>query len=142
MVHLEIYIEDEYLTKVAGDGLIISTSTGSTAYSLSAGGTIVHYDVDTLILNAICPHSLSFRPIAFPHGIKLKFRVSNDSKTAYVNCDGINLIERKPGQSIVVRLSNIEVGIILLEKFTDSPVKVWKKKLVEQLGWNKGFVNI
>jgi len=51
-------------------------------------------------------------------------------------------IERKPGQSIIVRLSRIEVGIILLEKYTESPVKLWKRKLVEQLGWNKGFVNI
>ena len=141
LLHLEIYINNELLTKVSGDGCLMSSSTGSTAYNLSAGGTIIHYDVDCLLLNAICPHSLSFRPIAFPKHIELKIMVCEKSFIGYVHNDGIKKIPRKPKQGIIVKVSDKTVNIILLEKFTNNPVTVWKQKLVNQLGWNKSFVN-
>ncbi len=141
LINIEVYINNEPLTKVSGDGVLMSSSTGSTAYSLSAGGTIVHYDVDCLLLNAICPHSLSFRPIAFPNSIELKVLVCENSHSGYVNYDGIKRVLRKPKQGVIVKVSDITVNLILLEKFTENPVKVWKQKLINQLGWNKAFVN-
>ena len=65
-VTLEIWVNGEYLTSTAGDGILISTSTGSTAYSLSAGGPILQNGVNGILVVPIAPNSLSFRPICFP----------------------------------------------------------------------------
>jgi NAD+ kinase len=142
IVNLEVYVNNEPITSVKGDGLIISTSTGSTAYSLSAGGTIIHYDVDCILLNAICPHSLSFRAIAFPRDITLKIIVSPESYTSWVTNDGVKRNTRKPKQGVEITMSDKYVNIILLEKFISVPIKVWRQKLIEQLGWNNAFKNI
>ena len=65
-ITLEIYINKELFTVAQGDGIIFATPTGSTAYSLSAGGPIVHNSVRALLMVPICPLSLSFRPILLP----------------------------------------------------------------------------
>jgi len=142
LVSAEIYINNEPLTNVKGDGLIISTSTGSTAYSLSAGGTIIHYDVDCLLLNAKCPHSLSFRALVFPRDIILKILVSSDSYPAWVTNDGIKRIKRKGKQGVEVSLSDKYCNMIIIEKFISLPIKVWRAKLIDQLGWNSSFKNV
>ncbi len=139
---LEIYVNNEPMTNLKGDGLIISTSTGSTAYSLSAGGTIIHYDVDCILLNAICPHSLSFRAIAFPKDITIKIVIAAGSYKTKLSCDGIYQEPRNPKQGIEVTLSDKYVNIIILEKFISIPLKVWRQKLIDQLGWNNAFRNI
>lgn len=141
LVSLEIYINNEPLTNVKGDGLIISTSTGSTAYSLSAGGSIIHYDVDCLVLNAKCPHSLSFRALVFPRDINLKILLSHDSFPAYVINDGVGRVKRKGKQGVEICLSDKFVNMIVIEKFISLPIKVWRSKLIEQLGWNSSFKN-
>lgn len=142
IVSLEIYINNEPLTNVKGDGLIISTSTGSTAYSLSAGGTIIHYDVDCLLLNAKCPHSLSFRALVFPRDIDLKIIVGQDSyPEAFVVKDGLGKVKRKIKQGIEVSLSDKFCNMIIIEKFISLPIKVWRQKLIDQLGWNSSFKN-
>ena len=142
LTSLEIYINNEPLTNVKGDGLIISTSTGSTAYSLSAGGTIIHYDVDCLLLNAKCPHSLSFRAIAFPRDINLKIIVSQDSYPAYVTNDGLRRILIKAKQGVEVSLGDQYCNMIIIEKFISLPIKIWRQKLIDQLGWNSSFKNV
>ena len=66
MCSYEIYVNNVLLTIVQGDGILIATPTGSTAYNLSCGGSIVHNEAEVLCLTPICPHSLSFRPIILP----------------------------------------------------------------------------
>lgn len=141
-VSLEVYVNNEPITNIVGDGVIISTSTGSTAYSLSAGGTIIHYDVDCILLNAICPHSLSFRAIVFPKDITIKIIVSPDSHSCWVTNDGVIRNSRKPNQGVEICMTDKYVNIILLEKFISVPIKVWRQKLIEQLGWNNAFRNV
>ncbi len=73
--NLELYLNDYLITVVQGDGIIISTTTGSTAYAMAAGASMCHPSVPALIICPICPHSLSFRPIIIPAGVELRVSV-------------------------------------------------------------------
>jgi NAD kinase len=106
MSQLELFVDDNHLTTVQADGLVISTPTGSTAYSLSAGGSIVHPEVPSILVTPICPHTLSFRPMLLPDGVELKIQVPRDSRsTAWASFDGRHRIELKQGDFICVEMS-------------------------------------
>lgn len=143
MAVLKLYFNNEALTVVKSDGLIVSTPTGSTAYNLSAGGSIIHHDVDSYILNAVCPHSLSFRAITFPRSIKLSIVpcASSFNKCA-VTYDGMNQAVLKDNQYVEISLSDECVNFIVLTKFIKNTANLWKQKVVDQLGWNNAFKNI
>lgn len=70
--NIDLFIDDKYITTVQGDGLIVSTPTGSTAYAVAAGASMIHPSVPSIMVTPICPHSLSFRPIVVPAGVELK----------------------------------------------------------------------
>ncbi|KAL4221624.1 hypothetical protein ACF0H5_019881 [Mactra antiquata] len=74
--NIDLYVEDRHVTSVQGDGLIISTPTGSTAYAVAAGASMIHPNVPAIMITPICPHSLSFRPIVVPAGVELKVSLS------------------------------------------------------------------
>jgi NADH kinase len=76
---------EEPVTSTNADGLIIATPTGSTAYSLSSGGPIVHPSVGTILLSAICPQSLSFRPLLLPTDMRIRIRLSPSSRVDNVD---------------------------------------------------------
>ena len=89
MCRFDVYINDTLLTIVQGDGVLISTPTGSTAYNLSCGGSIIHPTADVVALTPICPHSLSFRPIILPKTAKITIVLPQDARTgAWVTFDG------------------------------------------------------
>lgn len=69
---VDLFLDGKYITSVQGDGLIISTPTGSTAYAVAAGASMIHPSVPAIMVTPICPHSLSFRPIVVPAGVELK----------------------------------------------------------------------
>lgn len=142
MINTEIYYNDEPLTIIKSNGIIIASPTGSTAYSLSAGGTIMHYGLDCFILNSICPFSLSFRPIAFPRGDKLKIILTQESKDAVIINDGINKYNLSSNQGIEIEISDKYVDFILIEKFYEKKSMMWKQKIIDQLGWNNSFKNV
>ena len=77
---IEIQIDDEKVNEYKGDGLIISSSSGSTAYSMAAGGPIVHPSIDAMIINPICPMSLASRPIVIPNTSKVIIKPVKKSK--------------------------------------------------------------
>ncbi len=88
-IKLEIYLNNELFTCTCGDGLLVSTPTGSTAYALSAGGPIIHNEIRTTLIQPICPNSLSFRSICIPSHITVKVKVDPKSKTlGFVSFDG------------------------------------------------------
>lgn len=72
--NIELFIDGKFITSVQGDGLIVSTPTGSTAYAVAAGASMIHPSVPAIMVTPICPHSLSFRPIVVPAGVELKVR--------------------------------------------------------------------
>ena len=89
-----------------GDGLIVSTPTGSTAYAVAAGASMIHPSVPAVMVTPICPHSLSFRPIVLPAGVELRISVSPASRnTAWVSFDGRARQELGHGDSLRVTTS-------------------------------------
>ncbi|KAL9029336.1 MAG: hypothetical protein Q9196_002413 [Gyalolechia fulgens] len=92
LAQIAIYIGGRFLTEAVADGMIISTPTGSTAYSLSSGGSIIHPLVDSLCLTPICPRSLSFRPLVLPASAPVTLRLSeenNRGREVEVSIDGV-----------------------------------------------------
>lgn len=73
--NLDLYIDGKHVTVVQGDGLIVSTPTGSTAYAVAAGASMIHPSVPAIMITPICPHSLSFRPIVVPAGVEFKVQM-------------------------------------------------------------------
>ena len=88
---VDVFVGGRFLTEAVADGIIISTPTGSTAYSLSSGGSIIHPLVSSLLLTPICPRSLSFRPLVLPAGtpITLKLSEKNRGREVEVSIDGV-----------------------------------------------------
>ena len=88
---VDVYIGGKFLTSAVADGMIVSTPTGSTAYSLSSGGSIVHPLVSSLLITPICPRSLSFRPLVLPAHTPISLRLSpkNRGKDIEVSIDGV-----------------------------------------------------
>jgi len=121
------------LTKVQADGLIVSTATGSTAYSVSAGGSMVHPSVPAILVTPICPHTLSFRPVVLPDSARILLRVSEDARsTAWVCFDGKSRQEVKRGDGVLIKMSEFPVPTInwgdQMSEFVGS--------LVRCLNWN------
>lgn len=73
--NIDLFLDGKYITSVQGDGLIVSTPTGSTAYAVAAGASMIHPSVPAIMVTPICPHSLSFRPIVVPAGVELKVSI-------------------------------------------------------------------
>lgn len=90
---VDIFVGGRFLTEAVADGIIISTPTGSTAYSLSSGGSIVHPLVPSVLLTPICARSLSFRPLVLPSSTPITMRLSekNRGRELEVSLDGVNL---------------------------------------------------
>lgn len=104
MIEFELYIEGEFVYRQRSDGLIISTPTGSTAYSLSGGGPIMHPRLDAVVLVPMFPHTLSARPIVVDGNSEIKIIIC-DSNTVQVpvTCDGQVNLTAQPGDTVYVR---------------------------------------
>ncbi|XP_044004698.1 NAD kinase-like isoform X11 [Aphidius gifuensis] len=131
--NIDLFIDGKHVTSVQGDGLIVSTPTGSTAYAVAAGASMIHPSVPAIMITPICPHSLSFRPIVVPAGVELKIMANSKARsTAYVSFDGRNQQELRVGDSLRVTTSIYPVpSICAADQITD-----WFDSLAECLHWN------
>jgi len=141
MSHLYIFLKDKFLAKVSSDGFIASTPTGSTAYSLSAGGPILHNDVQGIIITAICPFSLSFRPIVLPTNVKLRIKHDYERKgcESIIKIDGNDKGSLNDDMYLEASLSDETIDFILLKSIQESQDTLWIQKLSKSLGWNYAF---
>lgn len=137
---LDLYANDSLLTRISADGIILSTPTGSTAYSLSAGGSLVHPDIPAILLTPICPHTLSFRPMLLNDDMALKVAIPSTGRGgAFVSFDGKGRVELGRGDEVVVRASQYPFPTIIsqpLEWFDSiSRTLRWNTRAAEQKGW-------
>lgn len=137
---LDLYANDSLLTRISADGIILSTPTGSTAYSLSAGGSLVHPDIPAILLTPICPHTLSFRPMLLNDDMALKVAIPSTGRGgAFVSFDGKGRVELGRGDEVVVRASQYPFPTVMgqpLEWFDSiSRTLRWNTRAAEQKGW-------
>lgn len=105
MIDYELIVDDDLVCSFRADGLIFSTPTGSTAYSLSAGGPIVYAQIEAFIVTPVCPHMLSNRPLVLPGTARLAARFTAGDEPAYLTVDGAVAAELSHGDRIEVRKS-------------------------------------
>ncbi|WP_447972247.1 NAD(+)/NADH kinase [Nitrospira sp. Kam-Ns4a] len=105
MITLQISIDGQFVTTLRGDGLIVSTPTGSTAYSLSAGGPIMNPSVQALILTPICPHTLTHRPLLIPSTVALDVTLTSPDEGAMTTFDGQVGVAMTQGDTVAIRAS-------------------------------------
>ena len=115
MITIETYLNGEYLNSYWADGLIISTPTGSTGYSLSCGGPVLTPDVKSLVITPIAPHNLNARPLVIPDDTEIELHVSGreenylvslDSRTASTSNKTILKIKKSPYSIKMVEIPN------------------------------------
>ncbi|CAJ1934020.1 unnamed protein product [Sphenostylis stenocarpa] len=133
LTNLECYCDNSFVTCVQGDGLILSTTSGSTAYSLAAGGSMVHPQVPGILFTPICPHSLSFRPLIFPEHVTLRVQVPFNSRSpAWASFDGKDRKQLAPGDALVCSMAPWPVPTACLVDSTND----FLRSIHEGLHWN------
>lgn len=105
MIELKIAIQGRFVTNLRGDGLIVSSPTGSTAYSLSAGGPIIDPAVQSLILTPICPHTLTHRPLIVPGHAEIEVTLTSKDDGAMATLDGQVGVAMTQGDRVVIQTS-------------------------------------
>ena len=117
IVDLETRVNGLFLTTFKADGLIISTPTGSTGYSMSAGGPIVHPQMSCVVITPICPHTLTNRPIVLPDESIISITVkSSFDEMVYLTIDGQVGLELKEGDSVEVRRALKTVALVMSKR--------------------------
>jgi len=113
---LEVFISDKYFNTYTADGLIIATPTGSTAYSLSAGGPILSPNVEGIIINPICPHSLTERPVIIPSESMISIKLKTETDHVKIFADGQIGFNLKPEQKLEVKKGEYLVNLVHCSK--------------------------
>ncbi|QDZ20436.1 NAD kinase [Chloropicon primus] len=136
LVDIDLFCDGVPVTKVQADGVLVSTPTGSTAYSLAAGGSVVHPAVSAMLLTPICPHSLSFRPLLFPDAVTLQLQIphlSRERGTCVVAFDGKHKFEMGPGDCVTIQMSPHPLPSVVHKTDTED----WFQSLKGGLHWNR-----
>jgi NAD+ kinase len=127
MIEIELFIDGSYVCKYRADGLIVATPTGSTAYSVSAGGPIVHPSVGAFLLTPICPHTLSDRPIVVQDSCTIELKLTAEAESVYLTLDGQTGIELHPQDQ--VRISRAPQRLKLIQPPQKSYYEILRNKL-------------
>ena len=133
MIMMELHVNRKRVTTVQADGLIISTPTGSTAYSVSAGGSLIAPNVPCIGLTPICPHTLSFRPVVVADSSVIHVTLHRNARTfPKITLDGKFPFELERGDIVQIQASKYPVPTFKLEEFQ----REWWSGLVEKFNWN------
>jgi NAD+ kinase len=116
IMDVALRVDGEYVTTYKADGLILSTPTGSTAYSLAAGGPIVYPTVEAFVVTPICPHTLTHRPLAIPDSASIEIDFKAEDDAVFLTFDGQIGIELAREDHIVVRKASEKLRLVLPAK--------------------------
>ena len=129
----ETSINERFVNSHSGDGMVIATATGSTAYALSCGGPIVEPDLDVWVLAPISPHTLSDRPIVVRAGSRIELRMSDHFESrAQVTCDGRKMGDLEPGDRLYVEGADAQITLL------HPPGYDYYRLLRSKLHWGRG----
>ena len=129
IIHVTIWIDEKEIATVKADGLIIATPTGSTAYSLSAGGPVIQPCIPAVLLTPICPHTLTFRPMVISSAATIKLQLLTSGEEVYLTFDGQRGSRLEKNDFVEVRRSGCEL------KLVSSPKRNYFDLLPEKLSW-------
>jgi NAD+ kinase len=115
--HYDLFVDKAFVSSYRADGMIVATPTGSTAYSLSAGGPVVMPSVKAFLVTPVAPHSLTHRSLVVPDSVVIEILLRSDEELAYLSLDGQPGIELRDGDRVRCRLS--EHKVCLLRTHTD-----------------------
>ena len=127
MIEVELTIDADFVCRYRADGLIVASPTGSTAYSLSAGGPIVHPAVESFVITPICPHTLSDRPLVVRDTSSVDMRLSGDTESVFLTLDGQRGIPLQPTD--LVRVSRAKQLLKLIQPPKKSYFEILRNKL-------------
>ncbi len=127
MIELELIIDGGFVCRYRADGLIVATPTGSTAYSLSAGGPIVHPTVESFVITPICPHMLSDRPLVIRDSSSIEMKLSGNTESVFLTLDGQRGIPLQPAD--IVRASRAKEMLKLIQPPKKSYFEILRNKL-------------
>jgi NAD+ kinase len=131
MLDFDVAVDGDHVGRYRADGLIVATPTGSTAYSLAAGGPIVHPGFDAFVITPICPHMLTNRPLVIPDTSKVEIDFSAASGPVYVTLDGQIGIQLLPMDALLIRKSASKVALV------QPPQKTYFEILRSKLRWGE-----
>jgi len=132
LADVETHIDDHYLTTFRSDGLIVATPTGSTAYSLAAGGPVIHPDVPGIIITPICPFTLTNRPLIVPDSIRITLKLDKGASDIKLTFDGQEGLDIDDRDTIIVRKGSHALNMITL------PGQHYFDVLKAKLRWSGG----
>ena len=134
LAHIDTYINDHYITTYSADGLIVATPTGSTAYSLAAGGPIVHPEVPGIIITPICPFTLTNRPLIVSDSSSIKIRLIRKPIDVMLTFDGQAGFEINEDHTIIISKGLYPVNMITM------PEQTYFDVLKAKLRWSGGRI--
>ncbi len=132
LANIETHINDHYLTTFRADGLIVATPTGSTAYSLAAGGPVIHPDVPGIIITPICPFTLTNRPLIIPDSTKIRLKLEKKAADIMLTFDGQEGLDITDKDTIIVQKKPHSLNMITL------PEQHYFDVLKAKLRWSGG----
>lgn len=130
LVEMAIHVNGTYLDTVRADGLIVATPSGSTAYSLAAGGPILSPDLNSILITPICPHTISNRPIVLSAESEIQIQYLSPQNPLEVSCDGVTLHELKTGDVLKINKSEKHFRLVNLARHD------YFSTLRTKLGWS------
>lgn len=132
MFSLSIEINKEYITTLEGDGLIVSSPLGSTAYSLAAGGPIIHRSLQSMVITPICPHSLAHRPFVVPDDMTITVKIPKGTDRLALTLDGQEVVELTERSKVSVFKRKHFKGVQLITNKHKSYFRTLREKFIHK----------
>ena len=137
IVNIELYLNDKFFHSYHSDGLIVSTPTGSTAYSLSAGGPVLAPELNAMVVTTVCPHSLYNRPIVIPSSQSVVMKVAKASSKSVLMVDGEYMTEMLEGDEVRITSSELKAKFVRLKEYNffarlEEKLNTWSLRVGEE----------